>query len=156
MFDIFKIFKLDLSNLIGSSIDNVCIFAGYDGSKWYGYDIGLGIGSADPDETNDGQKFYGYLWDNAGNFLFKFGNSGDEFIYETLSLYLHSSDFKTGRVAQWDDTAKAYVFQDLDLATKLIDIYNSGTTDFCVYMGIEKGLVLDYHYDYVGTGVIAP
>ena len=148
--------KLNEITAANSSILNLCIVAGYDGSKWYGYDIGLGIGSADPDETNDGQKFYAYLWDDAGNFFFKFGLAGNEPVPGVVSIFVYAPEYRKGRIALWDEVTECYTFQDQILADKLIDKYNSGTTDFCIYMGVENGLVLDYHYDYVGVGEIEP
>ena len=42
-----------------SGFENLCMTAGSDGT-WYCYDMGIPIGSARPDQTNDGQTFYAY------------------------------------------------------------------------------------------------
>ena len=147
IFDIFNIFK-SFNLGIGT---NVCIQVDYDGSKYYGYIYGS-LGSSDPDQTNDGQIFYSFIWDNAGNFIMQFGLAGDEPVPGTASLFIYSPGFNKGRLALWDSVNAQYQFTDLQLATDLIAEFNNGKTEVCLYLSIEDGLVIDYNYDTILTG----
>jgi len=130
---------------------NVCLHIEYDSSQYYGY-IYNSLGSADPDQTNDGQIFYSFIWDNQGSFIAQFGASGDEQVDFITSLFVYSSIFKKGRELLWNETLRQYEFTDIDLAETLISEFNSGNVDMCLFIGIEDGLIIDYSYNTILTG----
>jgi len=132
---------------------NVCMQVDYDGSKYYGYIYGS-LGSSDPDQTNDGQIFYSFTWDNAGNFVMQFGLTGDEQLSSITSILVYSPKFNKGRISQWNTGSNQYEFTDLQLATDLITAFNDGETELCLYLSIEDGLVVDYTYDTILTGTL--
>ena len=155
MFTPFKKFKMD--NLHGfpggGEGTNVCMQVDYDGSKYYGYIYGS-LGSSDPDQTNDGQIFYSFIWDADGNFVMQFGLTGDEQLNSTTSILVYSPKFNKGRISQWSIGSNQYEFTDLQLATNLITAFNDGETKLCLYLSIEDGLVVDYTYDTILTGTL--
>ena len=130
---------------------NLCITVGYDGSEWYGKITGV-MGSSDPDRTEDGTLLYSFKFNAAGNFVIQFGDAGDEQISSATSFNVYSEYYGGSRVAQWNDTTLQYEFDDQLIATDLIDKYNNGITEVCIFVSIEEGTALYYTYDTILTG----
>ncbi len=151
VFKCFKMFKWLYGTAGGGVNPNICLSVEYDGSKYYGY-VYTTMGSADPDHANDGTLLYSFIWDNAGNFIVRWGDSGDEKVANAESIFIWSVEANKGREAQWGAAEEYYTFFDEALADKLIAEFNAGATDFCFHMSIQDGLVIDYNYDNILTG----
>ena len=142
----------EYGGIVGTMGDtNVCMQIEYDDSKWYGYIYGV-QGSADPEYTNDGQLFYSFIWDADGNFAMQFGDDGDEQITDTMSFNVYSPYYDGSRIAQWNTDTLRYEFDDIAVATDLINRYNGGITKACIFVSIEEGTALYYNYDTILTG----
>ena len=154
IFDIFNVFNFFSPEGIinAGSKENFCMVIG-EKSGWYGYELNS-FGEANPDHTGDGQLLYSFVWDEDGNFTIQFGSSGDEQVPGVFSIVIYSPTFQKARLAQWNSNSKQYTFEDKVLSDDLIDQFNLGVTDFCIYIGNNTGLVLNYTYDtfLIGTG----
>jgi len=110
------------------------------------------MGSADPQYTDDGTLLHTFIWDSEGNCIQSFGNGGDEMLAGTPSLFIYFKGIETLHYSQFSTADEQYAFNSTELTDKLIDMYNNGQREFCVFVGVEEGLVLDYTYDTILTG----
>ena len=142
---------LGLSNRYRVPNYNLCITIGYDDAVWYGKISGQ-IGSSEPDEASDGTLLYSFKFNADGNFVMQFGDNGDEQIMDALSFNVYSEYYGGSRVAQWNADTLQYEFDDIAIATDLINKYNDGITEVCIFVSIEEGTALYYTYDTILTG----
>ncbi len=122
----------------GGGSTNICLeTVGVSGTV-IGYHVGLAIGSANPDHTEDVTLFYGCTWDYpavTGKFSLQWGDAGDEQLTDVDRILMKSKTGAEVGIAIWNDTDKAYVFTNLENAQQLNTAYDEGELDpFCFSM----------------------
>ncbi len=117
----------------GVGIINFCIDpVGNDGivSK-FGF-IKDQFGTALPVETADKTPLYEWTWQGDGSFIISFGATGDTKLTGVEKILI-TTPSGYADVAEWNETATAYIFTDVPTATQLID---DNTQKLCLKMSI--------------------
>ena len=129
----------------GGLSKNVCIAQpGTDGT-WYLYDSSVPYGVATPDRLNDDTFFYAFRCKDTGEWELKFGDLGETKLTDIDRILIRGTE--DASVADWDATAKCYIFNDVPQATKTIQLINDGAIRLCLgmYM-LPAGPVIEYDF----------
>ena len=142
IFDIFNSFSISgFQYLGGKQYTNVCFIALSDDGTVYGAGDALPGSAITPDELSDGTKFYGLYWQADGLIYAKFGDAGDEQVYDVNSIIVTSLDEETV-VLSWDATNNYYSTVNQAVTDKLIADYTDDGVleDMCfgIYPMVSK------------------
>ncbi len=117
--------------------DNACLTTVGVSGTVIGYDTGLGIGSVKPTQAADGTIWYSFTWDYPavkGEFSITWGIDGKFKVPDVEQIFIKGPTGQTD-IAEWDDTANAYLVTDLPMAEMLNEAYDAGElTPFCFTM----------------------
>ncbi|WP_297525108.1 hypothetical protein [Sulfurovum sp.] len=126
---------------------NICVYAiGTDGNN-RGY-IENTMGAITPNATYSGIPIYQATWDVVtGDWIISFGD-GTTYVDNIPNLLITHYLRPDGNTAKWDDTAKAYLFNDLELAQAIGD----DDTKSCFWVEQLPELIFSYDYAEIKTG----
>jgi hypothetical protein len=126
-----------------STTTNICITAGSDTvDQGFRYNT---FGTARPEFTKNGTRLYEITWvkDKSSSLLtIKFGDAGDKRVESDIDLIIITFA-KSPHVAQWDDTAKAYLLDDQDVIDDISHVDGDTT---CFYMGVAPDMFIHYGF----------
>ena len=128
---------------------NVCISDIGTSGGLQGYDVGLGIGSANPNTTVNGILFYGLTWQNPivdGEIRIRWGVAGDEQLPDTDTILITNKNQTEAFVVEWNATELCYTSLEPAYTQLLIDAVDGGETEWCFGMYFVPDLFI--HYDF--------